>query len=41
MREKLFILRRTQREDLWRRFKQTDDRRIAERLHAILLLDSG
>ena len=41
MREKLFTLSRTQREDMWRRFKQTDDRRIAERLHAILLLDSG
>ena len=41
MREKLFSLSRTQREDMWRRFKQTDDRRVAERLHAILLLDSG
>jgi transposase len=41
MREKLFTLSRTQREDMWRRFKQTDDRRIAERLHAILLLDDG
>src|SRR5262249_35622165 len=41
MREKLFTLSRTQREDMWRRFKQTDDRRVAERLHAILLLDSG
>jgi transposase len=41
MREKLFSLSRSQREDMWRRFKQTDDRRIAERLHAILLLDSG
>jgi transposase len=41
MREKLFTLTRSQREALWRRFKQTDDRRIAERLHAILLLDSG
>jgi len=41
MREKLFTLSRTQREDMWRRFNQTDDRRIAERLHAILLLDSG
>jgi len=41
MREKLFTLSRSQREDMWRRFKQTDDRRIAERLHAILLLDSG
>jgi transposase len=41
MREKLFTLSRTQREDMWRRFKHTDDRRVAERLHAILLLDSG
>ena len=41
MREKLFTLSRTQREGMWRRFKQTDDRRVAERLHAILLLDSG
>jgi len=41
MREKLFTLSRIQREDMWRRFKQTDDRRVAERLHAILLLDSG
>jgi transposase len=41
MREKLFTLSRTQREELWRRFKRTDDRRVAERLHAILLLDSG
>ena len=41
MRQKLFMLSRSQREDMWRRFKQTDDRRVAERLHAILLLDSG
>jgi len=41
MREKLFTLSRTQREDMWRRFKQTDDHRVAERLHAILLLESG
>ncbi len=41
MREKLFTLSRTQREDMWRRFKQTDDRRVAKPLHAILLLDSG
>ena len=41
MRQKLFTLSRSQREDIWRRFKQTDDRRVAERLHAILLLDSG
>jgi transposase len=41
MREKLFTLTRAQREDLWRRYKQTSDRRVAERLHAILLLDEG
>src|SRR3712207_4203595 len=41
MREKLFTLSRTQREEMWRRFKQTDEHRVAERLHAILLLDSG
>jgi len=41
MREKQFTLSRSQRETMWRRYKQTDDRRIAERLHAILLLDSG
>ena len=41
LREKRFTLRRSQREELWRRFTQTDYRRIAERLHAILLLDSG
>ena len=41
MREKLFTLSRTQRDARWRRFKQTDDHRVAERLHAILLLDSG
>lgn len=41
MREKQFTLSRTQREEMWRRFKQTHDRRIAERLHAILLLDAG
>jgi transposase len=41
MRQKLFSLSRSQRENMWRRFKQTDDHRVAERLHAILLLDSG
>ncbi len=41
MREKLFILSRSQSEEMWRRFKQTNDHRIAARLHAILLLDSG
>lgn len=41
MREKQFTLSRQQREEMWRRFKQSDDRRVAERLHAILLLDAG
>jgi transposase len=41
MREKLFTLTRSQREELWRRYKQTEDRRVSERLHAILLLDEG
>ena len=41
MREKQFTLSRSQRDSMWRRFKQSDNRRIAERLHAILLLDSG
>lgn len=41
MREKQFTLSRSQRDAMWRRFKQSDNRRIAERLHAILLLDSG
>jgi transposase len=41
MREHLFTLTRSQREDLWRRYKQTEDRRVAERLHAILLLAEG
>lgn len=41
MREKQFTLSRSQRDAMWRRFKQTDDRHIAVRLHAILLLDAG
>ena len=41
MRDKLFTLTRSQREDLWRRYKQTSEQRVAERLHAILLLDEG
>lgn len=41
MREKLFTLSRNQREQMWCRFKQTNDHRVAERLHAILLLDAG
>ena len=30
MREKLFTLTRSQRVAMWQRFKQTDDRRLAE-----------
>jgi transposase len=41
MREKQFTLSRSQRDSMWRRFKQSDNRRVAERLHAILLLDGG
>jgi transposase len=41
MREKQFTLSRSQRDAMWRRFKQSDNRRIAERLHALLLLDGG
>lgn len=41
MREKQFTLSRSQRDAMWRRFKQTDNRRVAERLHTILLLDGG
>src|SRR6476661_5732466 len=41
MREKLFTLTRSQRDEFWRRYKQTEDRRVAERIHAILLLDEG
>ena len=41
MSQKLFTLSRSHHEDMWRRFKQTDDGRIVERLHAILLLGSS
>jgi transposase len=41
MREKLFTLSRKQRDDLERRYKQTAERRISERIQAILLLDAG
>ena len=41
MREKLFTLTRSQRDDLERRYKQTHERRISERIQAILLLDAG
>ena len=41
MREKLFTLTRKQRDDMGRRYKQTSERRIADRIQAILLLDGG
>ena len=41
MREKLFTLSHKQRDDLGRRYKQTSERRISERIQAILLLDAG
>ncbi|MEI8164896.1 MAG: winged helix-turn-helix domain-containing protein [Chloroflexales bacterium] len=41
MREKRFTLTRSQRDDLERRDKQTPERRISERIQAILLLDAG
>jgi transposase len=41
MREKLFTLSHKQRDDLERRYKQTSERRISERIQAILLLDAG
>ena len=41
MREKLFTLSRSQRDALERRYKQTNERRIAERIQTILLLDAG
>jgi hypothetical protein len=40
MREKLFTLNRTQREDIWRHLKQTDDRWVADQLHAVPLYPS-
>jgi transposase len=41
MREKLFTLSHSQRDTLERRYKQTTERRISERIQAILLLDAG
>ena len=38
MREKLLSLTRSQRDDLKRRYTQTAERRISERLQAILRL---
>ena len=41
MREKLFTLNGTQRDALERRYKQTHERRVSERIQALLLLDAG
>lgn len=41
MREPLFKLTRSQRDEMERRQKRTSDRRVAERIHAILLLNEG
>ena len=41
MRDKLFTLSHKQRDDLERRYKHTSERRISERIQAILLLDTG
>ncbi len=41
MRDKLFTLSHKQRDDLERRYKHTSERRISERIQAILLLDAG
>ena len=41
MREPLFRLTHSQREEMQRRYKRTTERRVSERIHAILLLDSG
>jgi len=41
MRDKLFTLTRKQRDDLERRYKQTTERRIGDRIQAILLLSGG
>jgi transposase len=41
MREPQFTLSRNQRDELERRYKQTRERRISERMQAILLLDAG
>src|SRR5215213_9774145 len=41
MREKLFTLTRKQRDEMERRYRQTRERRVGDRLQAILLLDGG
>ena len=37
----LFKLSRSGREEMQSRYKRTTERRVSERIHAILLLDSG
>lgn len=37
----LFTLTSSQRDAMWRRSKQTNNRRLAKGLHAILLLEAG
>jgi transposase len=41
MREKLFTLSKTQRNEMEHRYKRTNDRRVTDRIQAILLLDAG
>ena len=41
MRDRLFTITRKQRDEMRRRWKQTSERRIADRIQAILLLDGG
>jgi transposase len=41
MRAKRFTLSRSQRDDLERRYKQTRERLLSDRIQAILLLDAG
>lgn len=41
MRKQLYPLTNSERESLERRYKQTDRRRISERIQAVLLLDAG
>lgn len=41
MREKKFKLRRKERDELERRYKQERDKRVAQRIHCIILLHDG
>jgi transposase len=41
MRDRLFTLTRKQRKDMEGQYRQTSERRIGERIQAILLLDAG